>query len=305
MNKPLRVLPLLFVLGLVPPARAQDWRAGTGRLEGRVLDSEGRPLAGATVRLELPGRGGTTLTTDGKGRWAILGLAGGDWVVELSAAGYVSRRLTLGVDEHSRRPVLEVRLEAAPKGPPPEAVAALQQAEAAYKGGRFDEARREYQKLLALRPELAGRIHQQIGFCYVQEKDYKKALESLLQALAEEPDNVATRVAAAQAAFDAQESGEGRKLLATLDPGQIDDPDVFFNFGIDLVNAGAAREAIAYFSRAIALEPAYADGYYRRALAHLELGETAECRADLEKVVALAPGTPQGEMARKALETIR
>jgi tetratricopeptide (TPR) repeat protein len=305
MNDNLRFLPLLVVVAIAPPAHAQDWRAGTGRLEGKVMDAEDRPLAGATVRLELGGRGGTTLTTDAKGRWAILGLTGGEWAVELSAEGYVSRRFTLEVDEHRRRPVLEVRLErAAPKGPPPDVVAALEQAEAAYKEGHFAEARREYEKLLALRPDLAGRILQQIGFCYVQEKEYSKALESLLRALAAEPDNVAARVAAVQAAFEAEEPEEGKKLLATVDPSRIHDPDVFFNFGIDLVNAGATREAIVYFSRAIDLDPDYADGYYRRGLAHLELGETAQCRADLQKVVALTPRTPQGEMARKALETL-
>ena len=83
---------------------AQDWRAGTGRLDGKVMDAAGQPLAGATVKLELAGRGGTELRSDAKGRWAILGLTGGEWAVEVSADGYVSRRVTLSVSEAARRP---------------------------------------------------------------------------------------------------------------------------------------------------------------------------------------------------------
>lgn len=286
------------------PARAQDWRAGTGRLEGRVLDAAGNPLGGALVRLELPGRGGTELHADRKGRWAILGLTGGEWVVEISAPGYVTRRVALPVAEQSRRPVHEARLEEA-TGASPEAVEALEKAETAQAEGRLAEARAEYEKLRALRPDLGGRIDQQIGVTYVREKDYARALDHLLKALGAEPDSVPLRAAAAQAAFEAEERERGRELLAGLAVERVDDPDMAFTFGIDLVNAGAAGEAVLWFTRAIALDAGYVDGYYRRALALLQLGEAAQSRADFEKVLRLAPGTPQGEMARQALEQVR
>ena len=289
-----------------PPAGAQDWRAGTGRLEGRVLDAAGNPIVGAVVRLELPGRGGTELRTDGKGRWAFLGLAGGDWTVELSAPGHVSRRATLSVAELTRRPPYEVRLEkAVPPGPPPEVTALLAEAEAAEKEGRFTEARAAYEKLRAMRPELGGRIDQQIGLTYVREKDYARGLDHLERALHAEPDSIPLRAAAVQAAFQAGQAGKGKELLASVDPSGVRDPDIAFNFGIDLVNAGDARQAIGWFTRAIDLDGGYVDGYYRRALARLQLGEAAECRADFQKVVELAPGTAQGEMARKALDQVR
>ncbi|HXK09946.1 MAG TPA: tetratricopeptide repeat protein [Vicinamibacteria bacterium] len=288
------------------PASAQDWRAGTGRLEGRVLDAAGKPLVGAVVKLELPGRGGTELRTDAKGRWAILGLTGGEWVVELSAPGYVTRRATVALSEDARRPPYEARLERpADSGPPPEAVAVLAKAEAARKDGRLAEARAEYEALRAMRPELAGRIDQEIGMTYVAEKDYARGLEHLLKALAAEPDRAPLRAAAIQAAFEAGQPTKGKELLAGVDPGGIQDPDIAFNFGIDLVNAGDARQAIPWFTRAVAIDAQYVDGYYRRGLAHLQLGEAAESRADFRKVAELAPGTPQGEMARKALEQVR
>jgi len=169
---------------------AQDWRAGTGRLDGKVMDAAGQPLSGASVKLELPGRGGISLRSDSKGKWAILGLTGGDWEVEVSADGYLSRRVTLSVTEQSRRPTLEVRLDrAATTAVSPEVADALASAEAAEREGRLAEARAEYEN-------------------------------------------------------------------------------------------------------------------YRRGLAYLQLGRTEECRADLARVLELAPATPQGEMARKALAQV-
>jgi tetratricopeptide (TPR) repeat protein len=299
-----RVVGLVTFVALGPPAGAQDWRAGTGRLEGKVTDAQGQPVASAVVKLELPGRGGTELRTDGKGRWAILGLAGGEWTVELSAPGFTPRRLTVTVSELSRRPALETRLEPA-AGPSPEVLVALEKAEASYREGRYAEARREYETLLALRPDLAARIQQQIGFSYVHEKDPARALDHLQLALDAEPDNVPVRAAAVQAAFEAGQPERGRALLAGVAPEGIQDPDIAYNFGVDLLNAGATREAVPWLTRSIDLDPRQVDGYYRRALAHLQLGDVAECRADFERVVERAPGTPQGDLARKALEQVR
>jgi tetratricopeptide (TPR) repeat protein len=300
-----RIVAFVAVVALAASAAvAQDWRGGTGRLEGRVLDASGKPIEGALVRLELPGRGGTEVRTDAKGRWAILGLAAGDWTVELSAPGFVSRRATLSVGQHERRPPYEGRLDAVP-GPPPEVTAALAEARAAEKEGRLAPARAAYERLRAMRPELGGRIDQQIGLTYVREGDYERGLDYLERALRAEPDSVPLRAAAIQAAFQAGRAARGKELLASVEPALVRDPDIAFNFGIDLVNAGDTRPAISWFTRAINLDPGYVDGYYRRALARLQLGEAAECRADFSKVVELAPGTAQGEMARKALDQVR
>ena len=71
--------------------------------------------------------------------------------------------------------------------PDAEAQKALAAAESAYQAGRFAEAREAYGRLLALHPELAPRIHQQIGFAYIQEKQYPRAVEQLKKAIEAEP----------------------------------------------------------------------------------------------------------------------
>ena len=301
-----RIVAALVLLGAAGPVPGQDWRAGTARLEGKVTDAAGQPLGGASVKLELAGRGGTELRSDAKGKWAILGLTGGEWQVEVAADGYVSRRVTVSVSEMARRPALEVRLDkAAATAASPEAMGALASAEAAQREGRLAEARSAYERLRALRPDLASRIDQQVGLSYVQEKDYARAFDYLARALAAEPDSLPLRAAAVQAAFESRQPDKARELLAGADPAAIESADIAFNFGVGLLNAGATEQALPWLSRAIALDAAYVDGYYRRGLAYLQLGLTAECRSDLAKVVELAPQTPQGEMARKALVQVR
>jgi tetratricopeptide (TPR) repeat protein len=303
-SRTLLMLPL--AIALAAPALAQDWK-GMGRMEGRVTDEQGAVLPGVNVKLEVPERGGTTIKTDKKGRWAIAGIVSGSWNIDFAADGYEAKSIKVNLPtEASRLPPIEVTLaKAAPAGPGPEVEQALAAADAAYKGQRFPEARAEYEKLLRLRPELGPRIHQQIGFCYIQEKRFAQALEQLQMVLEAEPGNTQVRAIAAQAALEGGLIDRGRELLAGLDASSLKDPDVLFNIGVNFLNARQTEDAIRYFTRTVELDPKYVDGYFRRALGYLQVGKTAESRADFQKVLELAPTGEQADMARKALEQTR
>jgi Flp pilus assembly protein TadD len=300
-----RTLSLVALAALAPLASAQDWK-GVGRLEGRVLDAGGAPVEGARVKLELPERGGgTTLKTDKKGRWAIFGVAAGSWNLDVDADGYTPRRISVRLpSESSRLAPIEVKLDKATAAAAGDSQMreAFERAEAAYKDGRFADARAEYARLLALRPDLAPRIHQQIGFALIQEKQPRQAVEELKQVLAAEPDNAQVRAIAAQAALEGGLVDEGRSLLAGLGEASLKEPDAAFNIGVNFLNAGATEDAERYFGKAIALDASYVDGYFQRALARLKLGRTEEARSDFRKVVELAPSGDEAGLARKALQ---
>jgi hypothetical protein len=51
------VATLTIALAITVPAAAQDWK-GMGRVEGKVTDAAGAPLAGASVRRETSQRAG-------------------------------------------------------------------------------------------------------------------------------------------------------------------------------------------------------------------------------------------------------
>jgi len=305
----LAVALLLAGIALLAAARlsAQDWK-GLGRLEGRVTDTDGKPIENAVVRLDLPARGGgPTVKTDKKGRWAHLGLVAGEWNLDVAAEGHVTRKVKVTLpNEGARVPAIEVKLDrAAPKGPPPEVVQALSSAEAAYKAERYEEAIAEYEKLLALRPDLATTIHQQIGFSHIRVRRYEAALAHLQKVLDADPGNAQIRAIAAQAAIEGGMLDRGLELLKGIDEASIKSPDVFFNIGVNFLNANQPDQAIAYFTKAIAVDPGYADGYFRRALAYVQTNRTAEARADLGKLLELTPEGTQADAARKTLEMLK
>jgi hypothetical protein len=89
-------LALALSLAAAAPLLAQDWK-GMGRLEGRVLDPDGKPVEGASVTLDLPerGGGGPTAKSDKKGRWAVGGIVAGKWNADINAPGYVLKKITI------------------------------------------------------------------------------------------------------------------------------------------------------------------------------------------------------------------
>jgi len=288
-------------------ATAQDWK-GLGRLSGKVSDTDGKPLEGVRVRLELPERGGgTTITTGKNGRWALLGVAAGSWNIDFSLAGYTPRAISVTLpSESARLASIDIELEkAAPAGPSPELARAVAAADEAYKAGRWAEARAEYQKVLAQEPELAGVVEQQIGFTYIQEKDFPAAVDHLEKAVAADPANQDLRAIAAQAALEGKLLDRARGLLSGLDRTRVTQPDVFFNVGVNFLNGGDVAAAIEYFGEAIRVDPTHVDAYYRRALGYLGQGRNAEARADFQKVLELQPEGSMADLSRKALEQIR
>jgi tetratricopeptide (TPR) repeat protein len=302
-----RVLLPLVVLAFALPAAAQDWK-GYGRIEGRVLDDEGKPVPKVKVKLNLPERraGGPSVTTDGKGRWAVAGIAAGSWEIDYEADGYATLKARVSLPSESARLLpLEVRMAKGAAGVPSEVAETLAAAEAAEKAGRLGEARAAYDKLIALRPDVAAVAHQRIGAAYIQEKQYGLALDHLQKALDADPGNATVQLIMAQAAFEGGLQERGMGLVAAIDQAAIKDPDVAYNLGVQLLNAGRPEEAATFFSRSIALDPAYVDGYFRRGLAEINLGRVAEAKADLTKVLELSPSGPQAELARKAVEQLK
>lgn len=298
---------LLAVVALAGPVHAQDWK-GNGRMEGRVLDEGGAPLAGVGVRATLPERQGqTTLKTDKKGRWVLGGVAAGTWNMDFQLEGYVTQQISVNLpSESSRLAPMEVKLaKAAPSGPPPEVKAVLDSAEAAFQQRRFPEARAAFEKLLAMVPAQAPTIHQRIGLCYFAEKNYKEALPHLEQALAAQPDSLQIRAIAAQAAIGGGMVDRGRELLAGIDESTIKDPDTFFNIGLDFLGSGHTEEAIGYFTKALSIDPKDVESRYQRGLGFLHLGKIEEARADFKRILDIAPHGEPADLARKALEQMK
>jgi tetratricopeptide (TPR) repeat protein len=208
-------------------------------------------------------------------------------------------------------PPIEIRLKkAVDPGPSPEIMAALKDADAAFEAGKFPEARQKYEQALAdpkvaAQPEAVKALHIRIARALSQEGQYKQELEHLKAVIALDPANVDIVGLAAQEAIKGGLVDEGMALLSKLDAAQVKDPAVFFNVGVLLLNQNKQGEAIPFFTKSVEADPAFVDGYLQRALAHYGQGKTAEAKADFQKVLEIAPGTPQAETAKQAMAGIK
>ncbi len=301
---------VLAAFGLALPTAAQDWK-GMGRIAGKVVDPDGKPMADVSIKFELPGRGATTGKTDKKGQWALGGIAAGVWNLDFSAPGFVTRSLAVTLaSESARIPPVEVKLVKS-AGPPPELMAALNAGDQAFQAGRYAEARAEYEKALASERVQAAEasvrvtLHRQIAFCLSREKNYREELAHLKAILELEPQNTDVKMLYASEAIEAGLIDQAVAVLATVEDAAVANPDIFYNIGVSFRNRNQADAAIAYFSKAIALDPKYTDGYFQRALAYFGQQKLAEAKADFTKVLELAPDGAEGETARKALEQLK
>ena len=296
----LAVLGVRLLGGERPPC-AQNWK-GLGRLEGRVVDADGKALPDVTLKLELPTRGGgTSVKTDKKGRWAIGEIAAGKWNIDVDAPGFVARHVSIDLpNEGARLPPVELKLDrAAPQGPAPAVLEAVNKGDEAYKAGRYAEARAEYEKVLAMRPDLADS----------PPPDRAVSASGRMignGALVPSPPIPPTALRLLMPRRPSRAGSWPRARAAKgVDESAVKDPNVYFNVAALLLNQQKTEEAIGYLSRAIALDPAYVDGYFQRGLAYVGLGRTAEAKADLQKVIELAPGSAQADTARKGLAQIK
>jgi tetratricopeptide (TPR) repeat protein len=181
---------------------AQEWRGGRARVEGSVKTVNGEPIADAKVMLRWgqSGRGGPDLKTDKKGKWAIFGIVGGPWNVDVEAAGYLPQKMSVNISESERNQSIDVKLE-----PQPQAQAqsreelrvggktiskedseAIERANAAFQEKKFTAAREDYLKALAELPE-SEPLMMRIAAAYEGEGNTQDALKYARQAAEKDP----------------------------------------------------------------------------------------------------------------------
>lgn len=300
-----RILFAFSLAVLATPLLAQDWK-GMGRLQGRVTDSDGKPVLGAFVKLDCPSRGGgTTVQTDKKGNWAYLGLAACSWNLEIKADGFLthSHAVNMASDQARMNPI-EVKLEK-PKGPPPELLAAVKNGDEAFAAQNWVTARENYEKVLALRPDLGPQVYQKLAQSYAGEKNSAKAIEYLELSMAADPSRMDLRFAAAQTALESGSTEKGMEFLKGIDDSLVKGPDGYFNLAIYFLRKSDAPNAIDYFTRALAKDDKLGDAYYWRGMSYVRDGKLAEAKADMKKCLEVDPTGPNAEKAKKALEQLK
>lgn len=170
-----------------------------GHVTGSVRDADGKPLKGATITAENPDAAPSTFTgsSDGKGRFSLLGLRGGTWTVTVQAPGFQTETATVRTRSLGNNPTLDVvlqrRPDPAPAGPLHDiSASSLQQqldaAAALAASGKNTEAIAAYRQISARVPALTS-IRLAVGALLEQQHDVDGARSEYKALLAAEPEN--------------------------------------------------------------------------------------------------------------------
>jgi hypothetical protein len=163
----------LMMVGLAAQAAAQ------GRAIGVVLDADGRPIKGATIRAHNPETSSRewTAASDDKGRFVLLGLRlGNNWRFIAEAPGYFPSEGTAPVRSNAGPPlVFNLRRD---PGPVPGALVKdiqkmLDDAKALRDEGRLDQAITAYQAIQARNQKLTT-VSLVIGDVYRQRAEQER-----------------------------------------------------------------------------------------------------------------------------------
>ena len=297
------ILLLIAVLVTVValPLSAQDWR-GRGRVQGIVTDQAGKPVAGAAVTVRRAGKndGPEGTKTDDKGRWAVGGLATGNWEITIEASGYNTAAGATKVIEGGFGQAETLRIELRPavaQAPSADAVKASATATAITQGntfltqGKFPEARAEYQKALAEIEENEKKAPVMFGIAqtYAAEGKKAEAVKTLEESLVFKPGDEKTLRLLVDILVAEGREADAQKYLAQLPQGTTVAPDTLLNIGIKKYNEGDMPGAQAQFDRVVKENPTLPDAYYFRGLTLLAQGKTAEAKADFLKLLEIAP----------------
>jgi tetratricopeptide (TPR) repeat protein len=294
------LVTIAAVLMLAPAALAQSTL-----IKGKVLDTEGKPIQGAAVVIELKSGAPRKYQTktDRRGEFVQLLTESGEYLVTASfekigtAAAPVRVKLGAPADVTIRlAPGGGVTPEEAAKNA--ELKKAFDEGVAASRSGDHDTAIARFTAAAALMPNCHD-CYYNIGVSQMAKKDEKQAEESWKKSLEIKPDYTEAMNALAtlynnQKRFDEAAAMSAKVASAGGGGGAA---DAVYNQGIILWNQGKIAEAKAKFEETLKADPNYADAHYQMGMALLNEGKLPEAVGSFESYLKLAP---DGQFAAQA-----
>ena len=311
-----------FVLGLT--ALSTIAFAQTGRLKGKVVDAENKPVEGAVIQMDSKEMNRKMSTkTDKRGEYTQF-LPPGTYMVTASK-GNLSQTLEVrvSIDEKEQNFTLRPGGGAAPSEADRKKAeeemaavkAAFEQGVAFSNDGKYDEAIAKFNEVLVQRPKCVE-CQTNIAAVYMRKKDldaaeaaYKKAIE--INPSAAEAYMGLANIYNTQKKFDqaSEASAQAQKLLAAAGgagaAGGGANASALFNQGVIAWNAGKIPDAQKLFEQAVAADPKMAEAHYWLGMANVNQGKLAEAVKFFEEYLKLDASGQYVEQAKGMLAAIK
>lgn len=299
MKKPLAIInaTIIFILAILMINSSFLYSQLFAIASGTVRSEDGKAIKGAKVILIYSEDGKKyELTTDKKGRWRKANMRSGTWTIGFMAEGHEPQNFNINLSAIKRNPPIDVKLTPIPKSP-------LIRGDALYQQKKYNEALKEYQRILAENQDLY-QVYDKIGLCYYRLNDTENAIEAFKLMLEKEPQSQDTLINLSAIHFEKGDLEEGMKYFKQLEEKGLIDPSIFYNIGILLFKNRQIDIAIDYLEKCIAVDPMYVNGYYQLALVYLNKGDLEEAKKNLKKIIELAPESEIAAIAKRMLENI-
>ncbi len=290
---------------------------GTARIGGTVKDEEGKPVVGAKIILEHQEEKGAVrdVKTDKKGKWSIMGLGTGIWMLRVSAEGYEPFEQAIFVSQLERNPSIDIVLKKTKPAEPEyeEGIELLDEGNKLFNEGKYEEAISSYIKFLEKNPS-AFQVHYNLGNCYKELGQYEKAIEeynTVISNLKEKKQDLSGNELAAKAlaglgeAFvkkgDYISAQESFKKSLEINPK---DEVLAYNVGEIYFSNGKVDEAIQFFTLSSQIKPEWSEPYLKLGYAYFNKGEFIKAKENLKKYLELSPNAPNSEEIKKLIESL-
>jgi tetratricopeptide (TPR) repeat protein len=312
-----------FVLGLT--AVSTIGYAQTGRIKGKVVDAQNKPIEGATILMESKEMNRKLTTkTDKRGEYTQF-LPPGEYMVTASKDNLTqSFPVKVSIDEREQNFTLKPGGSGG-AGAPSEADVKKREAEtAAIKGAfdqgvalsnesKYDEAIAKFNEVLVKVPKCVE-CQTNIAAVYMRKKEYDQAEAAYKKALEINPSSAESYMGLAnvynvQKKFDqaAEAGAQAQKLLSAAGgaTGGGVSASATFNQGVIAWNAGKIPEAQKLFEQAVAADPKMADAHYWLGMANVNQGKLPEAVKSFEEYLKLDAKGQYAEQAKGMLAAIK
>jgi len=294
-----------FAVAFLLAATTVMSQMGTGRVTGTIKDPQGKPIAGAKITATNPeSERAIEGTTDKDGKWALLGFRSGNYEFTFTADGYAPQAYTNNIKQMNRNPAMDVTLEPLQMGQSGGGAGGkLQEANQLLEQKQYPEALAKYEELLAAEPTLY-QIYYNIGTAQREMGEFEKAAASFQKVLDQEATNTSALIALGDV-YVAQGKLDQAVTYFEKAIGQTTDEVIPFNVAEIYFNQGNTAKALEYYQTAATRKPDWPEPHLKMGYAYLNAGNMDAAIAAFEQVVAVAPDSPQAQLAQAALSSLK
>jgi len=307
-----KIIILLILLVLVSTTvYTQKFSRGKARVNGIITDEAGNPLAGALIIMTHEDRVTKfKQKSNKKGKWGIIGLGTGEFIVDITLEGYVPFNTLIKVSQLSKNPVVKAVMKKVKETVVQENLKPkLEEAEKLFKAEKYNEALKIYSYVLEKAPKVYQIIFK-VADCKRGLNKSEEALKAYEQGIKMALDKKDIASAAQAYGFiggmyvkknDAKTANIYFKKSIALNPK---DAVLAYNVAEINFNSMNTDEAIKYYMMAIKIKPNWAPPYKQIGYAYLNKNDMKKAVEMFKKFIELEPNSQDAAIVKQVIQSL-